>query len=110
MAAGVDQSSTTREPPALKANIDFDGSQFFITNRDTFDWTSVVIIVNSGLSPGSFRLRHPRVKAGQTYTVGAMQFANRDGQKFNPFTTKAKTIHIFCQTPYGERAYGGGWE
>ena len=48
--------------------------------------------------------------AGETYTVGAMQFAKSDGEKFNPITHKPLNFSIWCDTPKGKGFYYGSWE
>jgi len=89
----------------LKASVKFDGAQFIITNNDNFNWTNIKFEINSGLLSGGYILRASQMGAGETYTVGALQFAKGDGEKFNPFTHKVQHISIFCDTPKG----GGFW-
>jgi hypothetical protein len=91
--------------PQIHANVKFSGTQFIIKNEDSFDWIDVKMEVND-----RFNLKHPRVSAGQTYTVGALQFADDDGVRFNPFQMKAKEFGI-CATIQGDiDCYVGGWE
>lgn len=106
------KSNTTSESSFidLKSSVSFDGSQFTISNNDEFDWLNVKFELNSpaGLSGSGYKLTYPRIVAGQTYTVGAMQFTKEDGTRFNPFTTKPLTIVIICDTPNGKTGIGGG--
>jgi len=89
----------------LNASIRFDGSQFTITNNDSFNWIDVKFELNSaGLSSG-FILKYPLIEAGTTYTVGAMQFAKPDGTRFNPFLMKPQKMSVSCKTPDGK----DGW-
>jgi len=90
----------------LKAEIRFDGSQFIITNNDSFDWTDVKFKLNEGIIKAGYRLNVDRIKAGNTYTVGALQFTKPDGTRFNPFTIKPQTMFIFCD----EGDWNGEWK
>jgi len=80
----------------LKAKIEFNGTQFIITNNDNYDWTSVKFKINSGIISDGYVLKYSRIVRGTTYTVGAMQFSKSDGTRLNPFTTKPKSIFIFA--------------
>lgn len=94
----------------LKATVKFTGTQFVITNNDNFDWTNVELKLNSGLIFGGYVLKTQRMIAGETYTVGAMQFAKDDGTRFNPSTTKALNLFIWCDTPKGNGSCYGDWD
>lgn len=91
----------------LDASVEFDGAQFTVTNYDSFDWTNVKLEVNG---PGGYVLNTPKMLAGETYTVGALQFAKSDGTRLNPFTTKVQEISIECDTPKGHGLYLGKWD
>lgn len=91
----------------LEASVRFDGSQFIITNQDSFDWTTVKLEVNSGLLTGGYVLKVKRLEAGHTYTVGALQFAKGDGTRLNPFTTKPQKFSIWCDVPRGKGFWYG---
>ena len=94
----------------LNAAVRFTGTQFVIQNNDSFDWTNVKLEVNAkGFSSG-YVLNVPRISAGQTYTVGAMQFAKSDGERFDPFSHKALTFTIWCDTQRGNGFYSGKWD
>jgi hypothetical protein len=81
-----------------------------IENKDSFDWTNVKLEVNSKTFSSGYILKVGRMAAGETYTVGVMQFAKSDGEKFNPFTHKPLNLSIWCDTPRGKGFYYGGWE
>ncbi len=103
------QSQTSRVD--LNAAIRFTGTQFVISNNDNFDWTNVKFELNSpGLFSSGYILNAARIEAGNAYTVGAMQFAKDDGSRFNPITTKAQKLTIFCDTPKGKGWYLGNWQ
>lgn len=91
---------------SLRASVEFTGTQFMITNNDDFDWSNVTFTINPGYLGGGFSLWVSRVRSGQTYSVGAMQFTKGDGTRLNPFTTKPQKISISCD----EGSWGGGWK
>ena len=80
----------------LNAGITFDGIQFIITNKDNYAWTAVKFMLNSGIISGGYVLRHSRIEAKTTYTVGTLQFARSDGMRFNPNTMKPQSIVILA--------------
>lgn len=95
----------------LNASVRFTGTQFIIENNDNFDWLNVKMEVNGSILKGGFILKTDRMKAGETYTVGTLQFAKKDGTRFNPVTYKPQDFDIYCDTPKGEDAFwSGGWE
>ena len=80
----------------LNASITFDGTQFIITNKDNYAWTSVKFMLNSGIISGGYVLRYSRIEAKTTYTVGVLQFAKSDGTRFNPNIMKPQSIVILA--------------
>ncbi|MBA7557922.1 hypothetical protein ES705_50704 [subsurface metagenome] len=95
----------------LNASVRFTGTQFLIENNDNFDWLNVKMEVNGSILKGGFILETNRMKAGETYTVGALQFAKKDGTRFNPVTYKPQDFDIYCDTTKGEDAFwAGGWK
>jgi len=106
---GGDETGTTSTVD-LAAQVRFTGTQIVIRNADPFDWTNVKLEINSGLVRGGFVLNVSRISAGQEYTVGAMQFAKGDGERFNPLTHKPQNFTISCDTPRGRGFYYGEWK
>ena len=95
----------------LNASVRFTGTQFIIENRDNFDWLNVKMEVNGSFLKSGFILETDRMEAGGTYTVGCLQFAKKDGTRFNPVTYKPQKFDIGCDTPKGENAFWtGSWE
>jgi len=94
----------------LSAKAQFTGTQFVITNNDSFNWTNVELELNEGLIRSGYKLTSQVMAAGQTYTVGALQFAKTDGTRFNPFQIKPQSITITCDTPRGKGIYTGSWK
>jgi hypothetical protein len=103
-------SSSKSSTIDLNAKAEFTDTQFTITNNDSFNWTSVELELNEGLIRSGYKLTTPLMAAGQTYTVGAMQFAKPDGTRFNPFQIKPQSITITCDTPKGKGLYIGSWK
>lgn len=106
-------TSLAPSPPKateLNAAVRFDGKQFTITNKDSFDWNSVKMEINGGIFSGGYELKTDVMKAGQTYTVGSMQFADSDGKRFNPFQMKPQKFVIAADTSSGRLVYVGGWD
>lgn len=107
----VSGSPTQSRPEArINARVQFSGSQFVISNLDPFPWRDVKMEINGGVFSGGYELRHPVIEANQVYTVGAMQFANGDGVRFNPFQMKPKKFSICATTPNGLACYVGEWD
>lgn len=95
----------------LNASVRFIGTQFIIENDDNFDWLNVKMEVNGSLFKSGFILETNRMEAGESYTVGALQFAKKDGTRFNPVAYKPQKFDISCDTPKGENAFWtGSWE
>ena len=86
----------------LIASVDFTGTKFVIININDFDWTNVKLRVN-----GKYVFKTQRIKTYESCTVGAMQFAKRDGTRFDPSTMKPQKFNISCDTPEG-RGYWQG--
>ena len=115
IVAGTSTTSDTEKTReeitlTLNASVGFFESQFVIRNKDSFDWTNVKMEVNSKTFASGYILKSARMMAGETYTVGAMQFAKSDGEKFNPFTHKPLNFSIHCDTPTGKGFYYGKME
>jgi len=104
-------SSSESSTEYLKCSVKYTGTQFVITNNDSFDWSNVKLEINSSGLKSGYILQTSVIRAGQTYKVGAMQFAKKDGEKFNPFTHKALKFTVWCDTPRGKNGfYMGSWE
>lgn len=104
IAVATDDTESTPVPD-LNCSVRFDGSQFTIQNNDTYNWTDCRIYVND-----DFELNGKSFIAGQTYTVGCMQFTKDNGERFNPYTHKVQNIFFYCTNANGDRAsYYGSW-
>jgi hypothetical protein len=113
-ATGTDDTNTGTKTDSstvdLHASVTFTGSQFIITNLDNFDWTDVKLEVNPQTFSSGYTLHADVIRAGSVYTVGAMQFADSGGERFNPFTHKPQKFSVWCDTPGGKKGfYYAGW-
>lgn len=79
------------------AGVNYDGAQFTISNLDNMDCIDARIELNGGWFKNGYELEGYTLETGKTYTVGAMRFANKNGEKFNPFTHQPLDIFIECQ-------------
>ncbi len=82
----------------LNADVSFTGTQFIITNNDIFDYENCRIELNS-----KYLLKNVDMDAGDTYTVGIMRFADKDGNRFT-LNQKPQKLTISCKVE-GEK-YG----
>lgn len=108
-ASRIADSPPAPEVPDLTAAVRFTGTQFVITNNDSFNWSNCKLEINSGWVSGGYELRTDVIGPRSTATVGAMQFAKSDGQRFNPLSMKPNSFSITCDTPKGRLSYLGGW-
>lgn len=88
----------------------FTGTQFVIANQNDFDWYNIKFKINPGWIDDGYYYELSSLKAGQNITIGALQFAKRDGIRLNPLLIKPQNIEITCQTPYGSKIYNAEWK
>jgi len=105
---GTEQSTPTSID--LNARVNFDGTQFHITNQDPFAWNKVELAINGGVFSGGDTLKVERMDAGSSYDVGAMQFSDSGGDRFNPFTMKPQSFWVWADVPGGRGSYAGSWK
>jgi hypothetical protein len=104
-------ASTPAAPrePDLGASVSFNGTQFVVRNLDSVAWNEVRLMVNPGiLSDGHF-LDVGSIAAETEYKVGALQFANGDGERFNPFAMKPQRFRITAKVGGNLRTWSGGF-
>jgi hypothetical protein len=82
------------EPRSIAASVSFDGTDFTIANQESRDWVNVCLELNPGALSSGYTLKVQRIAANSTYRVGAMQFADSSGERFNPFTRKPLSFVI----------------
>ncbi|OGM12731.1 hypothetical protein A3A76_04430 [Candidatus Woesebacteria bacterium RIFCSPLOWO2_01_FULL_39_23] len=106
----TDTNESVEQTPrreSFRANVNFTGTQFVISNLDDVDCLGSQMSINGGLLKGGYELNDYNLRAGETYTVGALQFADDSGNRFNPLTTKPKTFYIYCRG--NNELHGTGW-
>jgi hypothetical protein len=74
----------------LNASIEFTGTQFIITNKDTFDYIDAKLQLNN-----DFIIKGETLEAGESYTVGMLQFADKQGNRFDAMK-KPQNFSIWC--------------
>ena len=85
----------------LDARINYADGQVHITNLNSYDWVDVEFQINPGILNKGYFIEAKRIEAGQEYSVGVMQFANKKGERFNPFSMKARIFTIVGRKPNG---------
>lgn len=85
----------------LNGNVNFDGTQFVITNYETKDWKSCYAKLNGNYYYPSANNIFEGVKAGEVVTVGVGTFVQKDGTRFNPYTIKPQNIALSCEKRFG---------
>jgi len=83
----------------LNASVSFTGTQFVIKNNDTFDYNNAKLAVND-----DYVLKGYNLKAGETYTVGVMQFADKKGNRFT-LMQKPQEFSIWCDLGNGKNGF-----
>jgi hypothetical protein len=96
LSSSNDSSDSTTD---LNASISFTGAQFVITNNDSFDYINAKFEVND-----DYVLEGYTIKAGETYTVGMMQFADDDGNRFD-MMKKPLRFSIWCDLSDGKHGF-----
>ena len=95
------QSEPERKKPErlvlLTATTSHDVTRFTVKNDDAFDWSHCDLRLNS-----DYLLTGVQIQAGSQYSVAALQFATRDGKRFNPLAVKPQRMSISCETPQGK--------
>lgn len=93
----TDTTPTPVKQTELNARVHFTGTQFEISNLDKYDCQNARMEINGGLFKGGYSLDGYILEAGHGYTVGAAQFTDKDGNRFNPFSIKPQNYSISCR-------------
>lgn len=83
----------------LNASVSFTGTQFVIKNNDSFDYNNAKLELN-----GDYVLKGYNLKAGETYTVGMLQFADKKGNRFTALQ-KPQKFSIWCDLSSGKNGF-----
>ena len=90
-----DKISKNNSTIELKAAVKFTGTQFVIINNDSFNYTNTKMKVNN-----KFFIKGYTIKSGETYTVGMLQFADDEGNRFD-LMKKPQNFSISCDLEKG---------
>ena len=89
-----DSGSHVPPPPSLNADVRFSGTQFVIKNNDTFRWSNCELEVNPKTFSSGFTYQAGSLEPGTVYTVGGLQFGNKEGLRFNHLAYKPTAFSI----------------
>jgi hypothetical protein len=114
IATGTDDTGTHTEGESstldIHAAVSFTGSTLVTTNEDDFDWTNVKLEINPHILSNGYVFNTDRIASHRTYSFDVMEFADSDGERFNPFTHKPQEVCISCDAPRGKKGlYCGKW-
>jgi hypothetical protein len=110
LACGGGTPDPSTQLADLNAAVRFTGTQFVVENKGTQAWRDVELDLNGGTFSSGYIYRFDSVPPFGSATIGAMQFANSDGQRFNPITHKPQKFVITATLPSGQKGiYAGGW-
>lgn len=102
----VNTNDTKTSDVKLNARIQLEGATFLITNQDSFDWQSLELQLNDwAFRQEGYFTSYPLLKAGEMIQVGTLEFAKKDGTRFNPMATKIQKLRIYAKTPNGLSTY-----
>ncbi len=101
----------TRTGAGLTARIGYNRKLLLlrIENGDSFAWSNCQLSLDArGISSGyvrSVETIRPGLTDAALIELG--EFVDGDGHKFDPATEPVATLDITCDTPQGQRSYGG---
>lgn len=84
----------TPQRPRLKASAGFNDlfSVVFADNKDSFAWRGCRVVINE-----KYELKIGDVKAGGSFIEPLKDFADRNGNRFDPYHMKAQKLWILCE-------------
>ncbi len=93
----------TQDKSDLIGDVNFDGSQFHIANKENKDWNTCHFTLNGRYHyPGtSLADKLEVVKANEIISVGSTNFILPDGTRFNPFSIKPTNLSASCESRFG---------
>lgn len=103
------QPAKPAEPP-LSAEVSFTGTQFVISNTGADNWDDVTLMIDPGVLSDGFSLEVAGLGAKKQYSVGALQFADGDGKRFNPLQQKPRRFRIRAHVGGQLRFWSGGFK
>lgn len=97
-------STPVRPAPKMSVGMSFKGTHFELRNEGTEAWQDITIEVNDG-----YKTSLAALEAGQSASIGAMEFANKQGLRFNPYQMKPQQVYIRATMRGQSVSYGGKW-
>jgi|GEM_PF-4470509 len=95
-------------PLYVNASIKFTGTQFNITNESDFDWQNITLSINKEWLSLGYNANLNNLKQGETYTINAAEFINKEGVRFNPNTMKPARFTIEVKNSLGQSGIYSG--
>lgn len=105
---GSGDKETASDVVGLHASYGRSATQVKVTNMDDFAWTEVELRLNPGVA-SAYEYHLSELKPGESATIGLLNFTKSNGDRFNPFQSSVKELHIIAQTKQGEGATGFRW-
>jgi zinc-ribbon domain len=101
----------TRTGAGLTAKIGYNKKLLLlrVENGDPFAWSNCELSLDAqGVSSGYMHTLDT-INPGLTDAalIGLGEFIDGEGRKFDPATQQVATLDIACETPQGQRSYGG---
>ena len=80
-----------------------------VQNGDPYAWTNCQLSINAqGISAGYTRdVETIRPGITEAALLASAEFVDGDGRRFDPATQEVATLDVACETPGGQRSYGG---
>lgn len=82
-------------PPEIKAEISLTAGKFHVRNLGELPWREVILVVNP--SAGKYEYRTAYVGPRESVLIDAMEFASREGVRFNPYQLKALEFGVVAR-------------
>lgn len=83
----------------MDLSVSFNGTQFIVTNNDTVSYTEVNMKLN-----GLYHLSTEYFPAGETFSVGMLQFADEAGNRFL-IGMKPQKFSVNAKDPDGDLVF-----
>jgi len=84
----------------LRGAILYTGTEFVLTNSDSFHWVNVELDLNGGLWTSGYVYTVARIPPG-TWHIDATNFVKKGGEMFNPFTHRPQSMSITTKNSAG---------
>jgi len=84
-------------------------SMFRVQNADSFAWTHCQLAINAAGVSSGYTHDVEEILPGSTDAalLASAEFVDGEGRRFEPATQQVTTLDVSCETPNGQRSYGG---